>query len=188
MNSKTGGGHVCVSFTIVLMTSGRLLQTNLNSQHPAYFLCTTSYSLCTPVSSWFRHVASSPGQFDGRFANPLSKNSGWTNEEMANEMKKIGEVGDLPIEDKWTGRVSPQCGALQHDDPGGTGCPPRVHRAMNQILVDSQTKRHTGTLCVRHSVGPTLQSQDHQGFDGKLTSYHTFAFKLHPNPCSNNNN
>eukprot|EP00438_Fugacium_kawagutii_P018626 Skav224572 [mRNA] locus=scaffold246:22249:40689:+ [translate_table: standard] len=30
------------------------------------------------------------GQFDGRFANPLQKNSGWPNEEMINEVNEIG--------------------------------------------------------------------------------------------------
>lgn len=35
------------------------------------------------------HVA---GQFDGRFANPLQKNSGWPNEEMINEVNNIGAV------------------------------------------------------------------------------------------------
>ena len=29
------------------------------------------------------------GQFEGRFANPMAKNSGWSNEEMINEVKKI---------------------------------------------------------------------------------------------------
>ncbi|CAK9117850.1 unnamed protein product [Durusdinium trenchii] len=48
--------------------------------------------------AFIEHVRFEQGQFDGRFANPLSKNSGWTNEEMANEMKKIGEepLSSLP--------------------------------------------------------------------------------------------
>ena len=33
------------------------------------------------------------GQFEGRFANPMAKNSGWSNEEMINEVAKIESPG-----------------------------------------------------------------------------------------------
>lgn len=41
-----------------------------------------------------------PGQFDGRFANPLQKNSGWPNEEMINEVNQIGATRPQPWEQR----------------------------------------------------------------------------------------
>lgn len=44
------------------------------------------------------------GQFEGRFANPLQKNSGWPNEEMINELRDIGadsEAEKGPVRLAW---------------------------------------------------------------------------------------
>jgi len=44
------------------------------------------------------------GQFEGRFANPLQKNSGWPNEEMINELRDIGaDAEKAPVRSAWEG-------------------------------------------------------------------------------------
>ncbi|CAL1131603.1 unnamed protein product [Cladocopium goreaui] len=62
------------------------------------------------------------GQFEGRFANPLQKNSGWPNEEMINELRDIGAVLSLdaekaPVRSAWEVR----CPAGAHGARGGPG-------------------------------------------------------------------
>eukprot|EP00434_Breviolum_minutum_P017468 symbB.v1.2.015417.t1/scaffold1150.1/size135223/7 len=42
--------------------------------------------------AFIEQVRFEQGQFEGRFANPLQKNSGWPNEDMISEVREIGEA------------------------------------------------------------------------------------------------
>ena len=50
--------------------------------------------------TWKFHRDLGWGQFEGRFANPLQKNSGWPNEDMINELRDIGAVLSLAAVDQ----------------------------------------------------------------------------------------